>query len=83
MFLFGKTRWLVSTISYFIETNNKDKLLTCVDSEVLDLFTRRVAAAPTTVTATAIEAAVSASAKETVDNLLLCNCNFTSIQGIK
>jgi len=28
----------------------------------LDLFTRRVAAAPTTVTATAIEAAVSASA---------------------
>lgn len=51
----------------------KAELVTCVGSEVLDLFTRRVAAAPTTVTATAIEAAVSARADETVDTLLLRN----------
>jgi len=49
----------------------------------LDLFTIRVAAAPTKVTATAIEAAVSASAEETVDILLLCSCNLTSVKGIK
>lgn len=61
----------------------KNGMLTCVDSEVLDLWTRRVAATPTIVPAIATETAVSGSAEETVDNLLLCNCDFASIQEIK
>lgn len=69
-------------MNHFTNTNNKDWLLTCVGSEALDLFARRVAAAPTRVAATATEAAVSGSAEET-DNPLLCNCDFTSIQEIK
>lgn len=89
--MFGKV-WLffywhiaeyVSTINYFVNTDNIDGLQTCVDSEVLVLLTRRVAAAPTRVAATATEAAVSGSAKETVDTLLPCNCDFTSIQELK
>jgi hypothetical protein len=58
-------------------------LLTFVDSEeVLDLCTRRVAAAPTKVAATATETAVSGSEEETANDLL-CNCDFTSNQEMK
>lgn len=56
-----------------------------MDSGVLDLFTRRVAAAPTKVAATATETAVSGSEEETVTDLL-CKCDFpsfTSNQDIK
>lgn len=54
-----------------------------MDSEVLVLCTRRVAAAPTKVAATATETAVSGSADETANDLLVCNCDFASNQENK